>query len=164
MFKKSRYFLSDARQGIKNLIEWFPIIWKDRWWDHWFIYAVLHRKLSLMEHNFRHHGVSANRKHDADKIKLCVLLLERLRDDNYFEMAYKQHHEKWGEPEFDWIDTDDPDLVELKIKHDNVITEEDKKQERKEFKTATEHENYLRQQDLEMLFGLMRKHIQCWWD
>ena len=38
------------------------------------------------------------------------------------------------------------------------------KLERKQFKTAAEMENHLRQQDIDMLFDLMKKHIQTWWD
>ena len=32
--------------GIKNLWAWFPIIWKDRDWDGWFIYQIIEFKLT----------------------------------------------------------------------------------------------------------------------
>ncbi len=158
------YFFRDIKIGIRNLIVWFPVIWKDRWWDHWFFFAVLHKKLSLMEKNFRSYGCHIAADKDADKMKICALLAKRIIDDNYYEMASKQHREKWGEANFDWTDTDNPELVELKITYDSVKTEKDKEQERKEFKTATELEHYLREQDINMLFDLIHKHIQSWWD
>ena len=32
------------------------------------------------------------------------------------------------------------------------------------FKTAIDHEDYLKKQDIDLLFNLMKKHIQTWWD
>jgi hypothetical protein len=32
--------------GIRNLIYWFPVIWKDRHWDHDFIMKIVHHKLA----------------------------------------------------------------------------------------------------------------------
>ena len=55
-------------------------------------------------------------------------------------------------------------MSELHIDRPNVKTEEDKEQERKEFRRASEHEAKLREQDLDMLFKNMRKYIQTWWD
>jgi len=165
MFKKISYFWSDLKVGIRNLIVWFKVIWQDRWWDHSFIYTMLHKKLSLMEYSIRNHGHHTNRGKDADKIKKCVLLLQRLMDDEYHETAFKRHYEKWGEPELNWKETEgDSRLVECLITHAGVKTQEDKKLERKQFKTAAEMENHLRQQDIDMLFDLMKKHIQTWWD
>jgi len=162
--KDIRYFYRDVVHGIKNLVQWLPVIWKDRQWDHWFAYAIFYKKLSLMENFTRHYGCHTRAKQDANDIKLAALLFKRLMDDEYFEKAIKRHEEKWGEGEFNWIDTDDRELVELQIKHANVITEKDKIQERKEFHTAIDHEQYMRQQDLDMVFELMKKKIQSWWD
>ena len=37
--------LNNIIQGIKNLLYWFPIIWKDRNFDEHFIYEILKHKL-----------------------------------------------------------------------------------------------------------------------
>ena len=162
--KDVRYFFRDLKQGIKNLIIWFPVIWKDRWWDHWFFYVLLHKKLSLMEENIRKYGIHVNAEQDADKIKICVNILKRLIDDKYHEIAHSNHKKKWGESKMNFIDTDDPELSELKITYDSVKTDKDKEQQRKDFRRACEKEQELREQDLDMLFTLLRKHIQTWWD
>lgn len=158
------YFLRNIKTGIKNLITWLPIIWNDRQYDYWFIYDILHKKLSLMEHFIRNYGYHVRAEQDADNIKTCVLLLKRLKDDDYHENAFKQHREKWGEINFDWLKSDRKDLSKLNISHDNIKTEKDKIQERKDFKAACEREDFLKQQDLDLLFTLMGKHIQTWWD
>jgi len=162
--KDIRYFFRDIKKGVENLIIWFPVIWKDRWWDHWFFYVILHKKLSLMEENIRKYGNHVNSKKDADKIKICTILVKRLMDDNYHKIAMKQHDKKWGESEFNFIDTDDPELKELKITYESVKTEEDEKNRARDFKRGMANMDQLMNQDLDMLFSLLRKNIQTWWD
>lgn len=165
MLQKIKDLPRNIRQGIKSLWIWFPIIWKDRQWDHQFIYAVLRHKLHLTEQLIRHHGHHLYHVKDADKIKVCVDLLDRLMKDEYHEMAFKDHEKKWGEMELNFKDAaDHPGMHEAVITHPNVKTDEDKKAERKDFKIASEHEAALRENDLDFLFKMMRKHIQSWWD
>ena len=76
----------------------------------------------------------------------------------------KQHDEKWGESEWNFLDTDNPQLKQLEITYDTVKTEQDAKQQKRDFSTAAKREQYLREQDLDMLFTMLRKHIQTWWD
>jgi len=155
----------NIRQGIRSCWQWFPIIWKDRQWDHQYIYTIFRHKLHLTEQLIRHHGHHLNHTRDADKIKICVNLLDRLINDEYHEMAFKRHYEKWGQPKLNWNKTkEDKDLYQGIISYPKVKTPKDKKFEVKDFKLASDHEAYLREQDLELLFKMMRRHIQGWWD
>jgi hypothetical protein len=163
MFRKIRDIWHDFKNGIKSLIIWFPAIWKDRQWDHMYIYQILRKKLHLTEQLIRNHGIHVNNLRDADKIKVCVNLLDRLIIDDY--TAYKRHDEKWGESTFNFVDLNDSSRrSQLLIEYPNVITPKDKEQEVKDFRRASTHEVMLRDQDLDLLFKLMRKHIQSWWD
>jgi len=165
MIDKIETWWYDLKYGIENVFHWVPVIWKDRNWDHYFIYVILRHKLRLMEIQIREYGHHVNKDRDADNIKVCVNLLDRLIADEYSEMAFKRHEEKWGEADFTFTPLEeDPELSELHIDRPNVQTEEDKEQERKEFRRASEHEVKLREQDLDMLFKNMRKYIQTWWD
>ena len=156
--------IRNTKYGVGNLIRWFPVIWKDRWWDHYFIYPILHKKLSIMEHNIRYDGHHLYREKDADQIKVCLLLIKRIMDDEYGENAFKRHDEKWGDSEMNFIPTDNPELSEMKIDYENVVTDKDKEQERKDFKLAIEQEEMLKKQDTDLLFKLMARHIRSWWD
>lgn len=159
------WFRYDLVYGIKNFHRWFKVIWSDRDYDPYFIYTVLHHKLKKMEHFIRHDGHHLYRERDADQIKKCVLLLDRLIEDEYHETAFKEHEKKWGFAEMDFSPCEDKEgYSELHIKYPNEKTEADKKQNAKELKEAFKHEDMLRKQDLEMLFSLMNKHIQGWWD
>ena len=159
------YIRYDIPYGIENLIKWFPVIWQNRDWDHYFIYTVLRHKLHLTEQHIRHHDIHTHAQRDAEQIKLCVLLLDRLIADNYHEMAFKKVDEKWGDLELSSTPCEDrPGLHAVHITRPNIITEEDEKQERKEFKRAIDHERYLKDQDKRMLFQMMEKYIEGWWD
>jgi hypothetical protein len=156
----------DIKYGVLNLIKWFPVIWKDRDWDHYFIYMILNHKLKRMEKAFNSdRAMVLYSKRQAKQIKRCIILLGRLMEDEYHENASIKYHKKWGRPKFDWIPVpDDPEFSMLEITHDKVKTKEDKKQEKKEFHRICDHEVKMRKQDVDYLFKYMRKHIEGWWD
>jgi len=155
----------NIKQGIESLWIWFPVIWRDRQWDHQFIYQVFRHKLHLTEQLIRNHGHHLYHVKDADKIKLCVNLLDRLIKDDYHETAFKRHEEKWGAVQLNWNNSEDhPDMQEAAITYPNVKTDEDKNSERKDFKIASQNEMKQREQDLDILFKNIRRHIQTWWD
>jgi Holliday junction resolvase-like predicted endonuclease len=103
--------------------------------------------------------MSVNSHLYTKKMKLCVMLLNRIIDDNYLFNVYKYHDEKWGD--LDMIFNDDNSIH---IYRPKVITEEDKIQERKEDKILRKREDYLQKQDINFLFDTMKKHILTWWD
>jgi hypothetical protein len=164
VFRKINDFFRSIKYGIENLINWFPVIWKDRDWDHWFLYMILKKKLSDMEEYHRKYGHTVNAEKTADEMKTCVNLLDRLMKDEYHEMVFKKHDEKWGEPEFNWDECEREGCCELKIFRTNIKDEKDKEQETKEFRRLCEHEANLRKQDIDYLFETMKKYIQSWWD
>jgi hypothetical protein len=158
------FFRYDIPYGIKNLIRWFPVIWQDRNWDQYYIYVILHKKLTLMEKGLRN-GCHLYADKTADQVKICVLLLDRLIKDEYHENAFKRHEEKWGEAEFNFEDLEEkPDQCRLLITRLNVKTKKDEEQERKDFMRTSKHSDQMKNQDVEMLFKIMNKHIQGWWD
>jgi len=155
----------DIKYGIKNLIKWFPVIWKDRDWDQWFLYKILYFKLKEMEYNQRVYGHHVNNEKVADQIKTCKLLAKRLIDNDYLENSTYRLDKKWGEHTMTFIPCEDnPEFLTAEFKTENAITDKEKKQENKERMVAYKHSDYLENQDLDMLFKNIRKHIQGWWD
>ena len=152
----------DLPYGIENLYRWFKVIWNDRNWDSHYIFVMLRHKLDLTEKHLREYNNHVNATKDANNIRKCVFLLDRIIADVYDVNANQRHEEKWGEAKFEWIDVGE--FRKLEIKYPNVKTEEDEKQERKDFIRASEHGRDVQKQDLDMLFSELRKHIQEWWD
>lgn len=157
-------YLRSIKYGIENLIYWFKIIWTDRNWDSYYIFEILRHKLIKMEEIFREEGMHVDANKDADKMKVCILLLNRIINDNYWELAGgEKHWEKWGTPQFSSEPIDD-EFSRLIVTHKNCKTEEDEKQMNKEFRGICKHEYKLSKQDIKYLFHLMAKHILTWWD
>lgn len=165
IFDKIKSVYYKIKYGIENLILWFPVVWKDRNWDHYFIYVMVRHKLHLTEQLIRNHGHHIRNIKDADDIKLCINLLDRLIEDDYYESAFKNHDKKWGEVKVRFEDCDDnPEMQEFHIDRPNANTSKEKEKEKKDFFKAYKRETDLREQDLDMLFKYMRRKIQCWWD
>jgi hypothetical protein len=68
------------KYGVKNLYNWFWIIWKDRDWDHYYIFQVLKFKL---EKQAKHLG-----GRDAELMITCVRLINKLQNEEYYDELY----------------------------------------------------------------------------
>lgn len=158
---KTPAFIRNISYGVENLIKWFPIIWQDRDWDHWFLYNIIHFKLKEMENLYRKYGWNVHAEKTAGKIKLCKCLLNRLIKDEYLENALKPCEKKWGERHINWNKKRD-DL--MNFIYDKAKTEKEIKQAEKDFRYADNHSDMMKEQDLDLLFKKMRKHIEGWWD
>lgn len=165
--------LDQFTTGIQNLIKWFPIIWKDRNWDHSYILEILQHKLILQREclitNNRHTMVGSDNKY----ITICLNLIERMKED-YYELEY-----------FDYIDEDvwftkcleEPDLFEMKSKvnKENLgeyfdkyplitskIREENPGISKQYAALKVGMENHRRCKKL--LFKILDEKIEGWWD
>ena len=167
--REMRIFIERAprniRYGFRNLKTWFLVIWNDRDYDHWFLYKIIQFKLKRMERLQRKYGHSINSDKIADKMKICVSLLERLLEDDYIGNALESHEKKWGESEM--IFTPIPDkkgYSELNFKVEKVTNEKEKAKETKERRTKYDLARDSKEQDLDMLFSIIRKNVEGWWD
>lgn len=160
------YFIKDKledvyysfKHGIPNLINWFPVIWKNREYDESYIFRLLEKKFELMEKTFSECDYIHNPK-EVEELKLAKLLCKRLGMNNfdYEENAFISHDKKWGE--FD-INLE----VELFVRtRENVITVEDEEKERNEFLRWYKHSENQIKQDKEMLGKLISKKSRKWW-
>ena len=144
--------------GIKNIFIWFKIIWNDRQWDSYFLFILMQHKLALMQKYFETNAHYIGADKNVKNIKICKNLLKRLADDNYCKNVFLFHDEKWGEANI--IFKDNTIIVNRK----NCLTEDDKKKEKKEAINLCNREMLLIDQDLNLLFTVMRKQIKHWWD
>lgn len=145
-------------QGIKNIIIWFPVIWRDRDFDHSFLYKIMYYKLKNMQAFFESENVwcaCSNRK--AKQIMIAKNLCKRLIEQQYLTNALTDYHQKYGEEiKFSF------EPVEGKTY--SVLKWNETEREHEDFHMASVHSDYMEQQDLDYLFKHMRKYIQGWWD
>lgn len=89
------FFRYDIHQGIKRLIIYFPIIWRDRDWDWYFLADLMEFKLRRMQKVMeRGHFVKSNKC--ARQIQICAELCKRLKADDIMLYYYDRRH---GKPE-----------------------------------------------------------------
>jgi len=100
-WKVYRWFMWDAKHfprrvstGVKNLWKWFPIIWKDRDWDYYFLLEMIETKLDNMIKAFQTNQRFEGCEEDVRYMKICKKLIERLQS-NYYPDEY-----------FDYVDLD----------------------------------------------------------
>ena len=169
---EGRYYHKDFANGVKNLIRWFPVIWKDRDWDDHFIWQLMIQKLKFQSKYIGERDYHTRAKRDAEIMMTCVRLMERVKEE-YYGMEYMDYQDS----DYNFIDSDTPGYKELDIvenweKYDEYFAkyplihkkvlkkypDEDKKYIA--MKVAFENHDRARK----LLFKLMERNIECWWD
>jgi len=176
-----RYYHKDFIEGVKNLWKWFPTIWRDRDWDHGFIYEVIKVKLKHQADYIGSHDRHTRAKRDSELMLLCARLIQRCQDEHY-DMEYMDYHES----NYNWVDVEDkPDLKKLEIEQLSENFDEYFKKYPLQYKRVMSgevsrfsrpieektkeviameiaHENQDRCRKL--LFKIMERRIEGWWD
>lgn len=180
-----KYLHRDIAQGIKNLIKWFPIIWKDRDWDHQFIFDILQFKLQNQAKYIGDHNRHTRAKEDAELMMKCVDLIEKVKTE-FYQAEYMDYHESTFEfveiPEdergdwyeegmtqlhseliserFDEYFAKYPEVYEYVLKHKKAqIFSINTKQQ-----IAMNMGHELHKRARKELFDIMENHIEGWWD
>jgi hypothetical protein len=176
---EAKHLHRDFYIGIKNLIRWFPIIWKDRDWDDHYIWEILKTKLQNQAEYIGGNGHHVNAERDAERMMLCVRLIDKIQSE-----YYQSECMDYCIDEFHWDNIEDkPDYVQLRIEKisDNfqdyfdkykltyidVMTRPKDKlifgnDSNKRIAMNMAHINADRAQTL--LFKILNKHITSWWD
>lgn len=76
-------------KSITNIIRWFPIIWKDRDWDHTFIFNILKFKLQNQAEYISENDNHTTAQNDAKWMRICCKLIDKINND-YYEMEYME--------------------------------------------------------------------------
>lgn len=131
--------------GIKNIIRWIPIIYRDQQFDYGFLLEILHFKLKLMEDFFDSDNTyTEDAKKTANQIKVSREALERLLKGEYVD---------YGKIEMKAIDEGTFGRIEF-------ITEKSDE----EIKRLMKLEGELKVKDRDTLFDNMKNNIWGWWD
>jgi hypothetical protein len=87
MFIKLRYRIKSITTGLKNLWKWRKIIYKDRDWDQYYIFEILKTKLKFQNEHFYKYGNHVSSERDAEKMELCVKLIDKVQNEYYLDEA-----------------------------------------------------------------------------
>lgn len=172
----AKYTHKHLIQGVKNLWRWFPTIWKDRDWDDHFIWVILEKKLIHQAKYIGSRGIHLDANRDAQRMMTCVRLIQRVRDEDY-HMEYMDYHK--SEYHFDEV-PDRPDVKQLRIEELSENYDDYFKKYPLVYKKIVNHltENQKKSKSLiairmgwenhhrarKVLFKLLERHIESWWD
>jgi hypothetical protein len=151
-------------ERIRRIIAWIPVLWGLFDFDNSSIYKVLlfqiQRVRKVLENDkYHHYSDKAYRK-----MITCELLLQRVLDDNYHDIAYRQHNQKWGELEINFgVINPETGNSRVDIFHTKARELGLEDQERKEYVKLYDDLKRLEMQDLELFGKLFAKQSRNWW-
>jgi len=97
-------FLS-FKKGLINLWKWRKIIWRDRWWDYYFLLEILRFKLEDMYENWGNNTHYVDDYKEKDLIKdLLDDLNWLINDENEFKDGYADEYKKRSKRFFSKLD------------------------------------------------------------
>lgn len=173
-----KYLHRTIKTGFKNLWRWFPVIWKDRDWDDYYIWILLEKKLTFQAKYIGGKGIHLYAERDAERMMTCVRLIQRIREE-YYMMEYVDYQKS----KFHFDDVPErPGNKQLRIEEisDNlndyfkiyprtyrkVFSEftlsEKRRADKRKIAIYMGRENHNRARKL--LFKMLEQHIEGWWD
>jgi len=178
---KWRYLWRDFKIGVKNIIYWLPIIWKDRNWDHRYIYTMLQHKLKAQSKYIGDRGIHVSSERDAEIMMTCVRLIDKVSEEFYgseyqdyhknkhwFTPSDKEGFSEWNsrtlEENFDDYFAKYPLTYKRVMNGEGLFTLDGTDSEDIKQRVAMNigHINEKRAHDL--LFKIMNENINKWWD
>jgi len=162
-------------ESVQNLVNWLPVIWKDKHWDDFYIFEVLKQKLIFQQKCL----VNANRNTDTFQVNrditICLNLIERIQDD-YYEME----HTNYVEDKFTFIPLNDgSNCSSLNIEYISDILDDyfkkykltvkkclkaDRNLSASKRKLARAIAGHKQTQCQQLLFKILSQRITWWWD
>lgn len=98
-YHEGKYLHKTFITGVKNLIYWFPIIWKDRNWDFHYTFEIMMHKIKAQSKYIGERDIHKSAKRDAEVMMTCVRLMKLVRD-GFYSSEYSDYHKTkhWFEP------------------------------------------------------------------
>ena len=80
----------NIRRGIRNIIRWLPIVWKDEDYDWEYLARIMEVKMRWMSDHFKDYPIVADSKEMSKELLICIELIKRLRKDSFAGNTYKE--------------------------------------------------------------------------
>lgn len=177
---EGKYYHKMFRTGMKNLIYWFPIIWKDRNWDSHYIFEIMMHKIKAQSKYIGERDIHTRAKRDAEIMMTCVRLMKKVQDDFYSSEYFDYHKTKhwfedvpgkegyssWEsrllEENFDDFFKKYPLIYKRVINGEGPFNRENREDDKQIIAMNIGQINHNRANKL--LFKLMEENIERWWD
>jgi len=143
------------KEMIQRMLFW---AWNLRWnydFDGTYLYKIIYLKIDRMYKYFKDHGhcmwTNNINNNQMRKLRIARECAKRLYKDKYTINAIDEMDKKWGKLNIDY-------------ERFKYITEQDKINERKD--NIRIHDKYekIKNNDKRLLFGILEKHLEGFWD
>ena len=151
----------NLKYGFKNLIIWFPVIWRDQQWDYYYLFEILEKKLKLMEKDFRNDPWLENSYKKSLQMKRCIELINRIKKEDY-EFCYEEYNAYIKENGIDEY----AEFWENRVNNgDGTFTRSFEWEQKRDdiFWKCVEKESEHRKKDMDELFFIIYNNIEGWW-
>lgn len=148
---KLKYIYRDIKYGVKNLIKWFPVVWRDRDWYHAYLFFILEHKLSSMSKLHEKYGNTVKSPEKAKTLKEMSELAGKIGNEDYTDEAFGDRKYLLGK-------------MEVKFEGNKIVTVGVTEEERNEISSLSKLEPQLIQRDIDRLFDTMKRDVTKWWD
>ena len=165
--------------GLKNLQKWFSLVWKDRDWDDYFIFEALKFKIQNTANFIKERNRYVGAERDVEIMKTCVKLIQRIQDQ-----FYDIEHCEYERVKFNFIDSEVPHSKNSKVLEIEILSQDFEpffKKYPRIYKKAlqvkdwpyTKKDNstiamwmshYNHKRARRILFSLIERNIEKWWD
>lgn len=91
-FENFEQYFYDFKYGVKNLFNWFSIVWADRDWDNLFLYQLLQFKFSKMADNNEQYSLHVGKDIKVRKMRVCAEIFRRQLSEDFYEINSLKAH------------------------------------------------------------------------
>jgi hypothetical protein len=179
---EGKYYHKYFKQGVKNIIYWFPVIWKDRDWDSHYIFEILKHKLKAQAKYIGDRDFHTRAKLDAKRMKLCVSLIKKIQEEDYVVEHMDYHKDRvWftdcedrpGSSQYNseevWEKYDEyfkkyPLVYKRVMKGEGPFTLDGRSETELKRVIAMNIAHLNHDRARKLLFKIMEENIEGWWD
>jgi hypothetical protein len=183
-WKLYRWFKWDAKHlhrdviiGVKNLWKWFPVIWKDRDWDDFYIFEALKHKIKNTADYTEKKQRFVGWEKEVRYMRLSVKLIDKIQDEfysaeycDYFDMDVSFTPSKNHKDSFEVDTTINNDNVDKYISmyphaYRRLMNDKNLINFQKSSHSVAMGMGIIRHRKAKkLLFKILEERIENWWD
>ena len=148
---------------IVRVSRWIPIIWQTQDFDYRYTLDILSHSLGELEQHLLSHNIHVGAERDAKRIRYVCQMINRHIEEKSSNMEYERHDKKWGKAVGVWIPIPDSKFSEWRSERLLARTEQERRQERKDFRRAIKKGQQLEQRDWNEIWDTIKKYGRGWW-
>jgi hypothetical protein len=166
-FQKIKAPFGAIRSFVSKVIrvcQFVPVIWKTHDWDYNSMLELWAYSYRRLQKECVEEGRHVTTKNFKKRSRAVLYLFDRLTKDSYMEPHRDYFDKKWGKPEFEFVKSETSRHYSLVDKNKKRLSDKEKEKYRQGLKALFKKEDDLFNQDLDLLFKIVKKDIKRWWD